>query len=80
MRNLNSKLKHRRRNRNTMQRFDTLPKELRQWLSTACLPWSPESALGIWKREGDPARAVARLNAVEQAMLRKDAGIWEQRG
>ncbi|MBO9477972.1 hypothetical protein J7382_10535 [Shimia sp. R11_0] len=73
-RNLNSSLRGRRRG-NPMQTYDALPPELRQWLSTAALPWSPASARGIWRRAGgqkDPQAALARLDLVEQATLRKD--------
>ncbi|WP_424832779.1 DUF6525 family protein [Ruegeria sp.] len=62
-----------------MQTYDALPRPLRQWLAQACLPWSPTSALKIWKQTGgndDPAAAIGRLNAVEQAMLQKDATVW----
>ena len=74
-RNLNSSLKGRRRQGSAMQAYDALPPELRQWLSTAALPWSPASASGIWRKAGgarDPQAALARLNAVEQATLRRD--------
>ncbi|CUH54054.1 DUF6525 family protein [Shimia marina] len=73
-RNLNSSLRGRRRG-NPMQTYDALPPELRQWLSTAALPWSPASARGIWQKSGgrrDPARALRRLDEVEAATLRKD--------
>lgn len=79
-RNLNSGLKRRWRKSNAMQSYDALPPPLRNWLASACLPWSPESALGIWTRAGgmrDPRQAVTRLNQIEQAMLRKDAAMWE---
>ena len=66
-----------------MQAYDALPQQLRQWLAQACLPWSPTSALKIWNRTGggsDPDAAIVRLNAVEQAMLQKDAKVWIQSG
>lgn len=74
-RNLNSSLKGRRRQGSAMQAYDALPPELRQWLRTAALPWSPASASGIWRKAGgarDPQAALARLNAVEAATLRRD--------
>ncbi|SMP33338.1 hypothetical protein SAMN06265373_10959 [Shimia sagamensis] len=58
-----------------MQAYDRLPPELRNWLRTAVLPWSPASARGIWRKAGgakDPAAALERLNVVEQATLRQD--------
>lgn len=78
-RNLQSGLPRKRRQRDVMQSFDALPGHLRQWLSSACLPWSPESALKIWSRAGgasDPGQAIARLDAIERAMLERDAKIW----
>ena len=73
--NLRSSLRGRRRQGNAMQAFDALPPELRSWLSTAALPWSPASAKGIWLRAGgrtDPRAALERLAAVEAATLKKD--------
>jgi hypothetical protein len=58
-----------------MKAYDRLPPELRNWLHTAALPWSPASARGIWHKAGgskDPAAALERLDAVEQATLRRD--------
>ncbi|KIC24858.1 MULTISPECIES: DUF6525 family protein [unclassified Leisingera] len=81
-RNLNSRLKRRRRAGDPMQAYDALPPGLRQWLASACLPWSPASALRIWTRAGgsrDPAAAAARLDAAEQAMLKRDARVWTLR-
>ncbi|WP_222478920.1 DUF6525 family protein [Leisingera aquaemixtae] len=81
-RNLVSRLKRRRRAGDPMQAYDALPPGLRRWLATACLPWSPASALKIWNKAGgsrDPGAAAARLDAAEQAMLRRDAGIWDLR-
>ncbi len=62
-----------------MQAYDALPQPLRQWLTQACLPWSPASALKIWRQTGgsrNPAAAIGRLNAVEQAMLQQDTKVW----
>jgi hypothetical protein len=72
----NTKLKRRRRSIDPMQAFDTLPPELRAWLSTAARPWSPRSCAKIWKkakREGlPPAQIVERLKQTETRALRKD--------
>lgn len=78
-RNLRTQLKRRRRRIPTMQAYDALPKGLRQWLASACLPWSPTSALKIWKQAGgstDPIAACERLDAIERAMLQRDMAIW----
>ncbi|WP_422054018.1 DUF6525 family protein [Shimia sp.] len=74
-RNIKSNLRGRRRQGNVMQAYDALPPELRQWLHTAALPWSPASARGIWRKAGgarDPKAALERLDAVEAATLKKD--------
>jgi len=80
-RNLRTSIKTNRRAGSPMQAFDALPRDLRCWLASACLPWSPASALKIWSRANgglNPDMAISRLNAIEQAMLRKDASIWDQ--
>ncbi len=62
-----------------MERYDALPRDLRLWLASACLPWSPVSALKIWRNTDgarNPDAAISRLNAIEQSMLRRDADIW----
>ncbi len=74
-RNIKSNLRGRRRQGNVMQAYDALPAELRQWLRTAALPWSPASARGIWRKAGgaqNPEAALERLDAVEAATLRRD--------
>ena len=72
---MQSSLRRRRRQGNAMTAYDTLPRELRGWLSTAALPWSPASAKRIWLRAGgarDPEMALARLAAAEAATLARD--------
>lgn len=74
--NLSSSLPGRRRKGSAMQAYDALPPELRQWMSTAALPWSPASVRRIWVKAGgakDPQRALSRLSEVEAATLRKDS-------
>ncbi|WP_371226169.1 DUF6525 family protein [Roseovarius sp. 2305UL8-3] len=70
-------LKRRRRSDDPMRLFDTLPPELRVWLSTAALPWSPRSCVKIWRkarREGlSPTQAMARLTQIEQRALQRDS-------
>ena len=44
-RNSRTSLRRLRRLANPMQEFDKLPVELRNWLTTAALPWAPKSAL-----------------------------------
>ncbi|MGY6634359.1 MAG: DUF6525 family protein [Alkalilacustris sp.] len=60
-----------------MRAFDRLPADLRVWLHGAVLPWSPRSALRLWRKAlsetGDPLAARARLDAAEARMLARDA-------
>jgi hypothetical protein len=80
-RNLRTALKRRRR-AHPMQRFDRLPPELRCWLHDAALPWSPDSALRLWRRalaecRGDVSAVRARLDRVEaRALIRDAAALW----
>ncbi|GHG90849.1 DUF6525 family protein [Pseudodonghicola xiamenensis] len=77
-----SSLKRRPRAGDPMTAYDRLPVELRQWLASAALPWSPRSALRAWRAalaraDGDPDAARARLSATEARQLRRDtARIW----
>jgi Family of unknown function (DUF6525) len=75
-RNLNAGLPGRTRSRCSMRAYDALPPALRRWLAGACLPWSPESALRIWRRAraetGSDAAAAARCAEVEAAMLARE--------
>nr|WP_299944710.1 DUF6525 family protein [uncultured Ruegeria sp.] len=80
---MRTNLKRRKRQGSPMRDYDALPQGLRRWLASACLPWSPASALKIWEQAGgsvDPAAAVLRLDEVERSMLRQDAVIWKTLG
>lgn len=70
-------LRRRRKVRDPMQEYDTLPPVLRKWLSEAALPWSPRSCRRIWaeaRRAGASDHDVlARLDRAEAATLRKDS-------
>lgn len=80
--NLNTRLKRRRRAQPPMTAYDRLPPELRAWLSEAALPWSPQSALKLWKRymsesQGCAEAALERLQLAERHSLRRDAPkVW----
>jgi len=80
-RNLRSSLKRRAR-QNPMREFDALPDELRQWLHSAALPWSPRSVRRIWdaalaRTRGDRATALATIAQIEAGMVARDARrIW----
>ena len=80
-RNLRTSLRAKPRPR-PMERYDRLPAELRLWLATAALPWSPHSAAKLWARlgretGGDLAQMLKRLDQAEQRLLSRDApGIW----
>lgn len=84
-RNLSTSLR-RRRGPRPMARYDRLPAELRLWLADAALPWSPVSALKLWRRlerecDRDPAAMYRRLDQVEMRLLARDAPkIWGDDG
>ena len=68
-----------KKDRCAMQAYDALPQDLRSWLALACLRWSLNPALKIWKRaDGNtsPIEALSQLHALEQAMLQCDKAIW----
>jgi hypothetical protein len=62
--------------RDPMAEFDRLPADLRRWLAGAALPWSPRSALLAYlhalSQVQAPHQALARLDALEAARLRRD--------
>ena len=77
--NLCSALSRRRKARSArdpMAEFDRLPADLRRWLAGAALPWSPRSAHRAWLRAlseaASPQEALARLDALQTARLRRD--------
>ena len=41
-------LRRRKRVGNSMYEFDHLPKQLRKWMNSAILPWSPVSVRRLW--------------------------------
>ena len=79
--NLATSLKRRGRGRG-MDRYDRMPPELRRWLAHAALPWSPASALRLWRRlqrdcGGDAEAMRRRLDLAEARLLARDAPkIW----
>lgn len=81
MGNLATSLKRRSRGR-AMDRYDRLPPELRRWLAAAALPWSPGSALRLWRRlrrdcAGDAEALCRRMDLSEARMLARDAPkVW----
>ncbi|MGR3525352.1 MAG: DUF6525 family protein [Paracoccaceae bacterium] len=77
--NLCSALSRRRKARpmrDPMAEFDRLPADLRCWLAGAALPWSPRSAHRAYLRAlaevQAPQEALARLDALQSARLRRD--------
>lgn len=71
-----SSLRRKRRAGNPMAAFDGLPPPLRQWLSEAALPWSPESARRIWSRSRakglSPEETLLSLSQAEARTLARD--------
>ena len=76
-RNLATSLRRKTRS-DPMRAFDALPPELRRWLASASLPWSARSVITLWQRalrdaRGDRAAAIARIEAAQQRLLKRDA-------
>ncbi|MEM7212634.1 MAG: DUF6525 family protein [Pseudomonadota bacterium] len=74
-------LKRRRRNANPMREFDDLPAELRGWLASAILPWSPRSAARAFTsalaRTKDPEAAISELDRLQHLKIARDCQrIW----
>lgn len=60
-----------------MDHYDRLPPLLRRWLAGAALPWSPQSALRLWRRlhretGGDTAAMLHRLDQAQARLLTRD--------
>ena len=74
-------LKRRRRQTDSMQEFDRLPAELRNWLATAMLPWRPRSVQRTFSkalaRTHNKDRALAELDKIEMRLIARDVRkIW----
>ena len=74
-------LKRRRRTADKMGEYDRLSPELRQWLSSAMLPWRPRSVqrafAKAYDRTGDAADALSELDQMQRRMITTDARkIW----
>ncbi|MFP4305278.1 DUF6525 family protein [Rhodosalinus sp.] len=67
---------------NPLADYDDLPAPLREWLAQAAMPWSPRSALRIWRRVlrrsgGDVRRAQQEMSRIEAERLAEDvARVW----
>ena len=77
--NLNSSLRRKKKHRDPMKCYDELPYELRQWLSSAMLPWSQGSALKAYQKalrtKGCSEGALAELDEKQIRLLEKDCAI-----
>ncbi|QIE43245.1 hypothetical protein G5B39_14535 (plasmid) [Rhodobacteraceae bacterium SC52] len=76
-----TRLKRRRKCTDPMKDYDRLPPELRGWLATAILPWSPRSVRRAFKRAkaeyGDVQIALAELDRLEARLIARDAKhVW----
>ncbi|MEM7056486.1 MAG: DUF6525 family protein [Pseudomonadota bacterium] len=74
-------LKRRRRNASPMYEFDRLPVELRAWLTSAVLPWSPRSVRRVYDRAMVRTRnvdkALGELRQIEQRAIARDSRrVW----
>lgn len=64
-----------------MAAYDRLPRDLRQWLAGAALPWSAPSVLRLWQRAiretGCAKAARERLARAEAKTLAREAArVW----
>lgn len=75
-------LRKRTRKGDPMRAFDALPPQLRNWLASAALPWSPASCRRIWQRamaQGEDIGAtLARLDRAEARTLSRDRSSARQ--
>ncbi|WP_147126652.1 DUF6525 family protein [Shimia ponticola] len=74
-------LRTRRCRGNPLAEYDSLPPELRRWVSEAALPWGAQSVRTAYQkalaRTGDKTRALQELDAIERRLVAKDAGkVW----
>ncbi|WP_122074301.1 DUF6525 family protein [Pseudophaeobacter sp. EL27] len=65
--------KRRKRSEDPMLAYDQLPRDLRLWIQSAKLPWSPASCRRVWlktKARGDSLeQTLASLDRAEAATL-----------
>ena len=74
-------LRCKRHRRNPMSDYDRLPEELRIWVARAVLPWRAGSVKAAYdkalSRHGDKQRALRDLDALQAALVARDAGrVW----
>lgn len=74
-----TKIRTKRRTHRSLREFDGLPKNLREWLRNAALPWRPSSIQNIYNRvladTGNPRLALAELDRRQEILLSKDRKI-----
>ena len=64
-----------------MREFDCLPAELRNWMASAHLPWSPRSVERAYRkalfRTGHAGLAIETLENIQARMIARDAKrVW----
>ena len=71
-----TKLPMRHRRSDSLKDFDRLPRQLREWLRNAILPWSPKSVRRVYHRAfsntGNIDTALAELERIQERQLAKD--------
>jgi len=69
-------LRRKRRARDPMAVYDTLPAPVRQWMAQAALPWSPVSVRRIWAKSRAKGlsedAAISSLSRAETCTLARD--------
>lgn len=76
-------LKRKHRQICPMRAYDSLPTDLRAWLSNAALPWSARSVKRAYdkamSKTGNRALAFQELDRLQARLIAKDASqIWGQ--
>ena len=64
-----------------MREFDGLPSEVRNWMASAQLPWSPRSVRRAYhkalSRTGDSDEAIRTLDEMQSRLVAKDVKrVW----
>ena len=71
-----TKLSMRHRRSDSLKDFDRLPRQLREWLRNAILPWSPKSVRRVYYKAfsntGNIDTALAELERIQKRQLAKD--------
>ena len=74
LKNPNSSLRRKKKHRDPMKCYEELPYELRQWLASALLPWSPRSALKAYEKA---LRTIGSSEGALAELDKKHIRLWD---